>query len=123
MPELRDAVLVEHVRTPFGNADPRRGLLRQVRSDDLGAIVLNEIVERAGIQRGDVDGIILGAVEMIGEQAHRGTPVPFLAGFPSGVAGLSVERACTTAMMAVHIAAMHVQCGQGDVYIAGGSAA
>ena len=69
---------------------------------------------------GDVDGVILGAVEMMGEQAHPGTAIPFLAGFPPHVTGLSVERACTTAMMSVHVAAMSVQCGLGDVYIAGG---
>lgn len=120
MAELRDVVVVEYVRTPFGRADPRVGHLRDVRSDDLAAIVLNEVVRRAGIERADVDGIILGAVEMIGEQAHPGTAIPFLAGFPPHVIGLSVERACTTAMMSVHIAAMNVQCGQGDVYIAGG---
>jgi len=120
MRELRDAVLAGYVRTPFGKADPRRGVFRQVRSDDLGAIVLQEILRRAGLGGGDVDGVVLGAVEMMGEQAHPGTAIPFLAGFPPHVVGLSVERACTTAMMAVHIAAMNVQCGQGDVYIAGG---
>src|SRR5215472_2920357 len=57
---------------------------------------------------------------MMGEQAHPGTAIPFLAGFPPHVTGMSVERACTTAMMSVHIAAMNVRCGLGDVYIAGG---
>jgi len=120
MRELREAVLVGYVRTPFGKADPQRGCFRNVRSDDLAAIVLREILTRTGIAATDVDGIILGAVEMMGEQAHPGTAIPFLAGFPSHVTGLSVERACTTAMMSVHIATMNVQCGQGDVYIAGG---
>jgi acetyl-CoA acyltransferase len=120
MRELRDAVLVGYVRTPFGKADPQRGFFRNVRSDDLAAIVLRTILQRTGIAAKDVDGIILGAVEMMGEQAHPGTAIPFLAGFPPHVVGLSVERACTTAMMSVHIATMNVQCGQGDVYIAGG---
>ncbi len=95
-------------------------MFRRVRSDDLAAIVLQEILRRAGVPPGDVDGVILGAVEMLGEQAHPGTAVPFLAAFPPHVTGLSVERACTTAMMSVHIAAMNVQCGLGDLYIAGG---
>src|SRR5262249_57271744 len=69
---------------------------------------------------GDVDGVILGAVEMMGEQAHPGTAIPFLAGFPDSVVGLSIERACTTAMMSVHIATMQIQRGLGDVFIAGG---
>lgn len=120
MRELREAVLAGYVRTPFGKADPQRGFFREVRSDDLAVIVLQEILKRTGVAAQDVDGIILGAVEMMGEQAHPGTAIPFLAGFPSHVTGLSVERACTTAMMSVHIATMNVQCGQGDIYIAGG---
>lgn len=120
MRELREAVLVGYVRTPFGKADPQRGFFREVRSDDLATIVLRAILERTGVAAKDVDGIVLGAVEMMGEQAHPGTAIPFLAGFPPHVTGLSVERACTTAMMSVHIATMNVQCGQGDVYIAGG---
>lgn len=120
MASLRDAVLVAYVRTPFGRADPRRGVFRAVRSDDLAMIALHEAVRRAGLTPADVDGIILGAVEMMGEQAHPGTAIPFMAGFPEHVVGLSVERACTTAMMSVHIATMQVQCGLGDVFLAGG---
>jgi len=120
MSDERDAVLVGYVRTPFGKADPERGWFRQVRSDDLASIVLQEVLRRIDVAPGDVNGVILGAVEMMGEQAHPGTAVPFLAGFPDHVTGLSVERACTTAMMSVHIAAMSVQCGLGEVYLAGG---
>jgi acetyl-CoA acyltransferase len=120
MRELREAVLAGYVRTPFGRADPQRGFFRNLRSDDLAAIVLQEILQRTSVGAEDVDGVILGAVEMMGEQAHPGTTIPFLAGFPAHVTGLSVERACTTAMMALHIATMHIQTGQGDVYIAGG---
>ena len=120
MADLRDAVLVGYVRTPFGRADPTRGVFRNVRSDDLAVIVLREVLHRAGVASGDVEGVILGAVEMMGEQAHPGTAIPFLAGFPEHVVGLSIERACTTAMMAVHIAVMQIQCGLGDVFLAGG---
>ncbi|HWP64760.1 MAG TPA: thiolase family protein [Candidatus Limnocylindria bacterium] len=120
MAALHDAFLAGYVRTPFGRADPRRGVFRQVRSDDLAVVVLQEILRRAHVTADDVDGVILGAVEMMGEQAHPGTAIPYLAGFPDRVVGLSVERACTTAMMAVHIAAMQIQCGLGDVYVAGG---
>ncbi|MGH7821306.1 MAG: thiolase family protein, partial [Candidatus Binatia bacterium] len=111
--------LAGYVRTPFGRADPKRGFFRDVRSDDLALVVLGAILERTGTRRDEIDGIFLGAVEMMGEQAHPATAIPFLAGFPPTV-GLSVERACTTAMMSVHVAAMCVQTGQGDAYIAGG---
>ena len=120
MEALRDAFLVGYVRTPFGRADPRRGVFRQVRSDDLAVLVLRDVLRRAGVAVDAVDGVILGAVEMMGEQAHPGTAIPYLAGFPDRVVGLSLERACTTAMMAVHIATMQIQCGLGDIYVAGG---
>jgi acetyl-CoA acyltransferase len=120
MAELRDAVLVGYVRTPFGRADARRGVFRGVRSDDLAMVALLECLRRSGVAADDVDGVILGAVEMMGEQAHPGTVIPFMAGFPPHVVGLSVERACTTAMMSVHLATMQIACGLGDVYLAGG---
>jgi acetyl-CoA acetyltransferase family protein len=120
MSALRDALLVGYVRTAFGRADARRGVFRQVRSDDLAVAALHELVRRTGVGVEHVDGVMLGAVEMMGEQAHPGTAIPFLAGFPEHVVGLSVERACTTAMMSVHLATMHIQTGVGDVYVAGG---
>jgi acetyl-CoA acetyltransferase family protein len=120
MAELREAFLAGYVRTPFGRADPRRGVFRQVRSDDLAVLVLRAVLERTGVPAQVVDGVMLGAVEMMGEQAHPGTAIPYLAGFPDHVVGLSVERACTTAMMSVHIASMQIQCGLGDVFVAGG---
>lgn len=119
MPSARDPVLVGYVRTPFGRADPRRGIFRSVRSDDLAAAVLGEVIRRADLARDGLDGIFLGAVEMIGEQAHPATAIPFLAGFPPTV-GMSVERACTTAMMAIHVAALCIRSGEGDAYLAGG---
>jgi acetyl-CoA acetyltransferase family protein len=120
MQTLREVVLVGYVRTPFGRADPARGVFRAVRSDDLAVVVLLEVLRRTGVAPGDVDGVVLGAVEMMGEQAHPGTAIPFLAGFPDHVTGLSLERACTTAMMSVHVATMQIQTGLGDVFIAGG---
>jgi acetyl-CoA acetyltransferase family protein len=120
MAMLRDALLVGYVRTAFGRADARRGVFREVRSDDLAVVALHECLRRAGVRAEIVDGVMLGAVEMMGEQAHPGTAIPFLAGFPEHVMGLSVERACTTAMMSVHLATMHIQTGVGDVYLAGG---
>src|SRR4029450_2609380 len=110
MPALREPGLVGYVRTPFGRADPKRGVFRTVRSDDLAVVVLHEVLRRAGVAAGGVDGGVLGAVGMVGGEAQPGTAIPFLAGFPDHVVGLSLERACTTAMMSVHIATMQIQC-------------
>ena len=60
MAELRDAFLAGYVRTPFGRADPRRGVFRQVRSDDLAVVALRALLERTGVPAETVDGIMLG---------------------------------------------------------------
>jgi acetyl-CoA acyltransferase len=116
----REAVIVEYVRTPFGRADRKKGHLRNWRSDDLGIHLLQAITRRAAVDPGEVDEVILGAVELIGEQSHPGRNVSFLADFPVEVTGLTVERACVTPMSAIHVAAMSVMCNMGDIYIAGG---
>ena len=82
MATLRDAVLVGYIRTPFGRADPTRGVFRNVRSDDLAVVVLREVLHRAGVGSGDVEGIILGAVEMMGNRPTRAPPSPSWQGFP-----------------------------------------
>lgn len=120
MPELREAVIVDFVRTPFGRAHKEKGFLRKVRSDDMGVMVLQEIVKRTNIDPIEVDEVILGAVEPLGEQAHPARNCLVLAGFPFDVPGLSVERTCVTAMSSVHVAALSVMAGMGDIYIAGG---
>jgi acetyl-CoA acetyltransferase family protein len=120
MASLMEAVIVDTVRTPFGQAHPVRGFLRNVRSDDMGVTVLQEIVQRTGVDPSEVDEVILGAVEQLGEQAHPARNCAVLAKFPYDVPGLSVERACVTAMSSVHVAALSVMAGMGDIYIAGG---
>ena len=120
MAELKEAVLVDMVRTPFCRSGKEKGYFRNFRSDDMGVFVLQEIVKRNNIDPNDVEEVILGAVEQFGEQAHPGRNCLVLAGFPFEVAGLSVERACVTAMSSVHVAALSIQSGLGDIYIAGG---
>ena len=120
MGELREAVIVDALRTPFGRAHKQLGFLRQVRSDDMGVTALEAIVKRTGVDPSEVDEVILGAVEQLGEQAHPARNCAVLAKFPYEVPGLSVERACVTAMSSVHVAALSVMAGMGDVYIAGG---
>ncbi len=120
MAELREAVIVDCVRTPFGRAHKEKGFMRNIRSDDMGVMVLQDVVKRTGIEPMEVDEVILGAVEQLGEQAHPGRNCLVLAKFPFEIPGLSVERACVTAMSSIHVAAMSVMCGMGDIYIAGG---
>ncbi len=120
MKELRQAVMVDALRTPFGKADKKRGFFREIRSDDLGVIVLQELMRRTKVDPNSIEETVIGTVEQIGEQAHIGRNVAFLAGLPYEIAGFSVERACVTAMSAIQYAALAIQCGQGDVFVAGG---
>lgn len=120
MAEMREAVIVDMVRTPFCRSGEQKGYFREFRSDDMGVAVLQEIVRRNDIDPADVEDVILGAVEQMGEQAHPARNCVVLAGFPYDVPGLSVERACVTAMSSVQVAAMGIQSGMGDIYIAGG---
>ena len=92
-PKNREPVIVSYVRTPFGRASKKNGHLRNWRSDDLGIKVVQETVARTKIDPKLIDEVILGAVELIGEQAHPGRNVAFWAGLPYEVAGLTVERA------------------------------
>ncbi len=120
MQALREAVIIDMVRTPFCRSGKEKGYFRNFRSDDMGVFVLQEIVKRNSIDPADIEEVILGAVEQLGEQAHPARNCVVLAGFPFEVAGLSVERACVTAMSAIHVATLSIQCGLGDIYIAGG---
>lgn len=120
MPELREAVIVDAVRTPFGRGHQEKGFLRNWRSDDLGVLVLRAIVARTGVEPAEIEEVILGAVEQLGEQAHPARNCLVLAKYPYEVAGLSVERACVTAMSAVQVAALGIMAGLGDIYVAGG---
>ena len=114
----RDAVIVEAVRTPLGK---RGGSLKDVRPDDLAAIVLQEIVERTGIDKAAVEDVILGCVTQIDEQGLNLARIAALvAGFPETVPGTSVNRQCGSGQQAVNFGAAGVMAGVHDLVIAGG---
>jgi len=116
--QLDDVVIVEAVRTPIGR---RNGSLKDVRPDELMALVLSEVVRRAGVDPGLVDDVILGCVAQIGEQgANVGRLAVLEAGFPVEVPAVSLDRMCSSGQQAVHFAAQAIASGQADVVIAGG---
>ncbi|NRD78002.1 thiolase family protein [Bacillus sp. BRMEA1] len=115
---MREVVIVEGVRTPVGR---RKGALKDIRPDDLAAITLKELVNRAGIDPAIVDDVILGCVSQVGEQAGDIARVAALiAGFPIEVPGTTVDRQCGSSQQAVHFAAQAILAGDMDVVIAGG---
>src|SRR4051794_27670343 len=116
--QLDDVVIVEAVRTPIGR---RNGSLKDVRPDELMALVLSEVVRRAGIEPGMVEDVILGCVAQIGEQGANIARLAVLeAGFPVEVPAVSLDRMCSSGQQAVHFAAQAIASGQADVMIAGG---
>ncbi|WP_108672195.1 thiolase family protein [Peribacillus acanthi] len=115
---MRQAVIVEGVRTPVGR---RNGYLKDIRPDDLAGAVLAELVNRSGIDAGLVDDVILGCVSQVGEQAGDIARVAALiAGFPIEVPGTTIDRQCGSSQQAVHFAAQAILSGDMDVVIAGG---
>ena len=120
MPEIREAVMVDYARTPFGLANRRTpGFFADRRADDLATIVIDEVMRRTGIDPSEVEEVIMGAVNQSGEQASPGRMVGLMT-CPADVASLSVERACGSSMTGAHIACMAIQLGMGDIYVVGG---
>ncbi|MDQ0200549.1 thiolase family protein [Neobacillus ginsengisoli] len=115
---MREVVIVEGVRTPVGK---RNGVLKDIRPDDLAALLLKELVIRAGIDPAIVEDVILGCVTQAGEQAGDIARVAALiAGFPIEVPGTTIDRQCGSSQQAVHFAAQAILAGDMDVVIAGG---
>jgi acetyl-CoA acyltransferase len=115
---MRDAVIVEAVRTPVGR---RNGALSGVHPADLSAHVLQAIVERTGIDPGLVDDVIWGCVNQVGEQTFDIARTAVLsAGWPESVPGTTVDRQCGSSQQAVHFAAAGVIAGHYDLAVAGG---
>ena len=115
---MRDAVIVEAVRTPTGK---RNGGLAGIHSADLSAHVLRALAERSGLDPVLVDDVIWGCVSQIGEQTFDIARTSVLsAGWPDSVPGTTVDRQCGSSQQAVHFAAAGVISGQYDIAVAGG---
>jgi acetyl-CoA acyltransferase len=115
---MRDAVIVDAVRTPVGR---RNGAYADVHPVDLSAHVLQALADRTGLDPAVVDDVIWGCVDQVGEQALNVARNAVLgAGWPESVPGTSIDRQCGSSQQAVHFAAAGVLSGQYDVAVAGG---
>ena len=118
---MKNAVIIDAVRTPVCRAHPEKGWFRNVRSDELGVIVLQELVRRTGIDPSEVEDVILGCATQTGEQAMNvARYITLMAGFPYHVAAQTINRQCASGLTAIHSAAQSIMSGCGDVFIAGG---
>lgn len=115
---VREVVIVEAVRTPIGK---QGGLLSQIEPIRLGALVLEEVVRRAGIEPKQVDDVIMGCVTQTAEQGLNVARLAALdAGFPVEVTAVSINRQCGSSQQAIHFAAQAILAGDMEVVIAGG---
>jgi acetyl-CoA acyltransferase len=115
---MRDAVVVEAVRTPLGR---RRGGLAEVHPADLSATVLQALAERAQLNPARVDDVIWGCVGQVGEQTGDiGRTALLSAGWPEDIPGVTVDRACGSSQQAISFAAAGIIAGHYDIAVAGG---
>uniref|UniRef100_A0A5Q5CJ88 Acetyl-CoA acetyltransferase n=1 Tax=Mycobacterium sp. (strain JLS) TaxID=164757 RepID=A0A5Q5CJ88_MYCSJ len=115
---MRETVIVEAVRTPVGK---RNGGLSGMHAADLSAVVLSELVLRAGIEPDVVDDVIWGCVSQVGDQSSNiGRFAVLAAGWPEHIPGTTVNRACGSSQQALDFAVHAVMSGQQDIVVAGG---
>lgn len=115
---MRDVVIVDAVRTPIGRYG---GVLRDVRPDDLAALVIAALVRRTGIDPACVEDVVFGCANQAGEDNRNvARMAALLAGLPVEVPGQTVNRLCGSGLQAAVTAYHAIRCGDGDVMIAGG---
>jgi acetyl-CoA acyltransferase len=115
---MKEAWIVGAVRTPIGR---HGGSLSTVRPDDLGAVALGALMERTGVEPGEVEDVYFGCANQAGEDNRDVARMSLLlAGFPETVAGATVNRLCGSGLEAVAQAARSVMVGEADAYVGGG---
>jgi 3-oxoadipyl-CoA thiolase len=112
------AVVLAGIRTPIGRYG---GALAHVRPDDLAALVIREVVERAGVPAAEIEDVWFGCANQAGEDNRNVARMgALLAGLPESVAGVTVNRLCASGLTAVVGACHAVIAGDGDLFVAGG---
>ncbi len=118
---MREAVIVEAVRTPIGRGKPGKGALNPTHPVDLLAHSLRAVVDRTGVDPERIDDVIGGCVDQVDEQAMNITRSAVLAaGLPESVPATTVDRQCGSSQQAVHFGAQGVMAGAYDIVIAAG---
>ncbi len=115
---MTDVVIVSAVRTPVGKL---RGVLSQVRPDDMAAIVVKAAVEQAGVDPTAIEEVYMGCTNQAGEDNRNVARMALLlAGLPQEIGGVTINRLCASGLNAVNQAARAIKVGEGDVFVAGG---
>jgi 3-oxoadipyl-CoA thiolase len=115
---MTEAVIVNAVRTPIG---AHGGALKDVRPDDMAAIVIREVLQRAEVDPALVEEVYFGCANQAGEDNRNvARMAALLADLPTSVAAVTFNRLCASSLTAINAAARAIKAGDGDVYLAGG---
>ena len=117
---MKEAVIVSAVRSPMGKAG--KGLLANLRIDDLGAIILQEALRRVpNLDPNEIEDVLIGCAMPEGEQGMNiARNISLLAGVPQSAAAVTVNRFCASGLEAINTAALRIMTGNGEVFVAGG---
>jgi acetyl-CoA C-acetyltransferase len=114
---MRQAVIVSAVRTAQGKF---AGALKDLKATKLGSVVIKAAIEKAGIEPGDVDEVIMGNVVSAGQGQNVARQASLGAGVPVEVGAFHVDKVCGSSLKAVILAAQAIKCGDADIIVAGG---
>ena len=115
---MKEAVIVEAVRTPAGR---HGGILKDVRTDDLAAYIIAKLVEKAGINKEEIEDVYFGCTNQAGEDSRNvARNASLLAGLPYTIPGATVNRLCGSGLEAINQAGRAVETDHGDLFVAGG---
>jgi acetyl-CoA acyltransferase len=118
---MRQAVVIEAVRTPVGRAHPEKGIYRDVRADDLSADLMQALLHRVNISAEEIEDVQWGCVKQEGEQGYDvARQAVLIAGLPLAVGGVTVNRNCGSSLQALNAAAQSIAAACEDVQIVGG---
>ena len=116
---MENVVIAGYARSPFTFAN--KGELTKVRPDELAAQVIKGLIERTGVDSGDIEDLIVGCAFPEGEQGlNMARLIGFLAELPLSVAGVTVNHFCGSSMQAIHMAAGAMRMNAGDAFICAG---
>lgn len=115
---MREAVIVDAVRTPMGR---HGGILKSIRPDDLAAFLITKLLQKTGIRGEEVEDVFMGCTNQAGEDSRNvARNASLLAGLPYAVPGVTINRLCGSGLEAVNQAGRAIQTDQGELFIAGG---
>jgi 3-oxoadipyl-CoA thiolase len=115
---MKEAVIVEALRTPMGR---HGGILKDVRTDDLGAYIIAKLIDKTGINKEEVEDVYFGCTNQAGEDSRNvARNASLLAGLPYTIPGATVNRLCGSGLEAINQAGRAIQTDHGDLFVAGG---